>query len=196
MKQWIRSRLSSKANFNSLDEYKGCLEDLLTHEAVLMMDRFPQHGRTTCLEHSMFVSYTGYKICRVLGLDWRSAARGGMLHDLFLYDWHTTKPAKGLHGFTHPLTALENAHEYFDLNDREKDIILKHMWPLTVKPPKYKEAFIIALIDKYWALLETLQLGEDIKLGRLKKRVYDQWEVSARQSHVTNNKILGVEIYE
>lgn len=184
MKKWISSRLSSRANFNSLAEYKECLQGLLDHESVLMMEDFIQHGRTTCLEHSLYVSYTGYKVCRLLGLDWRSAARGGMLHDFFLYDWHTTKPDNGLHGFTHPLTALENAYELFELNDREKDIILKHMWPLTVTPPKYKEALIIALIDKYWALLETLRLGKEIKNGSLKKKLYNQWEVPEKLTHV------------
>ena len=35
----------------------------------------------------------------------------------------------------------------------EKDIILKHMWPVTLfQFPKYKESFIITIVDKLSAL--------------------------------------------
>ena len=43
----------------------------------------------------------------------------------------------------------------FELNEIEQDIILKHMWPLTVKLPKYKESYIITLADKYATYLEN-----------------------------------------
>ena len=35
--------------------------------------------------------------------------------------------------------ALANAEKYFDLTDKEKDMILRHMWPLTPVPPKSRE---------------------------------------------------------
>jgi len=43
----------------------------------------------------------------------------------------------------HPRVALENAIEHFDLNDTEKDIIEKHMWPLTIRLPKTKESLVV-----------------------------------------------------
>lgn len=43
----------------------------------------------------------------------------------------------------------------FSLTDREKNIILRHMWPLTVTPPKYREAYVIVMFDKYCSLMET-----------------------------------------
>ena len=46
-------------------------------------------------------------------------------------------------------------HNLFDLNKKEKDIIIKHMWPLTIIPPRYIESFIITLVDKYCALKES-----------------------------------------
>lgn len=78
--------------------------------------------------------------------------------DFFLYDWHNTKPKSGLHGFTHPRTALDNANERFILNEIEKDIIEKHMWPLTPGLPKYKESYIIVLVDKYCSFMEIMKL--------------------------------------
>ena len=80
-----------------------------------------------------------------------------MLHDLFLYNWRKRENGrKGLHAFTHPRTAYENASKLFKLNDKEKDIILKHMWPVTFALPKYKESYILTLVDKYCALNESI----------------------------------------
>ena len=33
-------------------------------------------------------------------------------------------------------------------------IILKHMWPVTPKFPRYKESFLITYVDKYFACVE------------------------------------------
>lgn len=79
-----------------------------------------------------------------------------MLHDLFLYDWRKKRPdGKNLHAFRHPRIALNNSSKLFNLNKKEQDIILKHMWPLTVVPPKYIESVIISSMDKYSALNES-----------------------------------------
>ena len=74
---------------------------------------------------------------------------------MFLYDWRKREDGrKGHHAFTHSKTAFKNASMVFDLNDKEKDIVLKHMWPVTLRFPKYKESFIITLVDKYFAYVE------------------------------------------
>ncbi len=104
-----------------------------------------------CLRHCLQVSYTSFLVCRALGLDSRSAARGALLHDFFLYDWHGPKPYKGLHGFIHPGVALKNARSRFGLGALEEEIIRHHMWPLTLIPPKSKEAWVVLLVDKYCA---------------------------------------------
>lgn len=69
-------------------EYLDCVWDLLLNPAVRRMNQYVQHGSTTCLRHCLNVSYRSYCACRRLGLNYRSAARAGLLHDLFLYDWH------------------------------------------------------------------------------------------------------------
>ena len=58
--------------------------------------------------------------------------------------------------FKHPKTALKNAQDNFTLNALEKDIIRKHMWPLTPRFPKYKETFIVNIIDKIIATKEFI----------------------------------------
>lgn len=137
-------------------EFISIMDDIINNETVQKMKNFRQHYNSSCFEHCLCVSYYSYLICKKLHLDYKSVARAGMLHDLFLYDWRTRVDGrKGLHAFTHPKTALENSLELFDLNDKEKDIILKHMWPVTIVPPKYLESYIITFVDKHCAISET-----------------------------------------
>jgi uncharacterized protein len=120
------------------------------------MDQFIQHGHTTCKEHCIQVSYIAFEICRSRGWDCRCAARAGLLHDLFLYDWHTHARETGehFHGFTHPRVAMDNAVKYFQVSEKEQNMILRHMWPLTPIPPKYREGYAILYADKLCGLTE------------------------------------------
>ena len=129
------------------------------------MDTFIQHADVSCLEHCLWVAYLSYWICERLNLsvDRRSLIRGALLHDFFLYDWHKKSSRKGLHGFTHPRAALENAERLFPLNGKEKDIILRHMWPLTPVPPRYLESYVVSLSDKFCSLVETLRLRPGLR---------------------------------
>ncbi len=151
-------------------EFDHCLIDIINHESVQKMKYYMQHGEISCLRHCLFVSYLSYRICKKMKLDYRSAARGALLHDLFLYDWHLTKPQEGLHAFVHPTIALRNALALFDLNDREKDIIFNHMWPVTFRLPRYRETFVVLLVDKYCAVMECAEVGYQRILRRLKLR--------------------------
>ena len=175
LKAWIKN-CGASADEAETEEYIDCIYDLLHNEALRSMLRFRQHGDVSCLEHSFYVSYNSYLVCRRLGWDFRSEARGGLLHDFFLYDWHVPSPERkrGRHAFLHPAVALSNAEKYFKLNAKEKDVIKKHMWPLTVIPPSCPEAFIVMLEDKYCAYLETrensrvwLRQGKNILFKRL-----------------------------
>ena len=146
-------------NIEKCTEFNEILSDILSNETVKQMHNYIQHGEISCYTHCYYVAYYTYLICKKLKLDYKSAVRGAMLHDLFLYDWHTTSPAdineKGVHALAHPRTALKNASKIFTLNDTEKDIIRNHMWPVTLKFPKTKEAFIVSCMDKYSATAET-----------------------------------------
>ena len=139
------------------------IADLLQAESVQEMKKYRQHYKTSCFNHCLCVSYYTYLICRKLNLDYISASRAAMLHDLFLYDWRKREnDRKGLHAFTHPKTALENATKLFSLNDKEKDMILKHMWPITFIPPKYIESYILTFVDKHCAISESVRAINDI----------------------------------
>ncbi|BDF32078.1 phosphohydrolase [Lachnospiraceae bacterium] len=140
------------------EEFYDCIKDVARHPVVLRMKLYPHHGNTNCYQHCMNVAYYNYQWCRFLHLDARSAARAGMLHDLFLYDWHTHAARTGdkFHGLTHPDVSYKNASRLYQLNKVEKDIILNHMWPVTFfRFPRTKEGWITTITDKYCGACET-----------------------------------------
>ena len=138
------------------DEYMELISDLLKHDDKLgILKETIHHSDITIYEHVRCVSYISYKICKRLGLDYKAAARAGFLHDLVYYDWHDPDPAHKFHGYRHPGFAVKNAKELTMLTPLEENIIHRHMWPLTPVPPKYKEAWVVTLVDKYCAAKET-----------------------------------------
>ncbi len=137
------------------NEFDDIIKELILNDTVQDMKNYRQHCDTNCFEHCYSAAYYCYKICKKLKLDYKSATRAAMLHDLFLYDWRDPNSHKRWHAFHHPRTAYENAAKLFDINKKEKDIILKHMWPTTIIPPKYLEGYVLTLVDKYCAIEET-----------------------------------------
>ncbi len=131
---------------------------------------YMQHGTVTVYEHSVRVAQMSLTVSRKLGLhvDEASLIRGALLHDYFLYDWHEYDISHRLHGFTHPGCALQNARKDYVLNRVEENIILRHMFPLTIHPPAYRESWIVCLADKYCAVGETLWPLAGRFLGKLR----------------------------
>lgn len=136
----------------------SCLQNVSGVSHIGRMRKFVQHGDTSCLLHSIAVAYYSLKLVNCFGVKCkkRELVRGALLHDYFLYDWHDGVKGRGLHGFTHPSASLQNADRDFILTDTERDIIKKHMFPLTVLPPKTREAWIVCLVDKLCSAYETV----------------------------------------
>ncbi len=138
------------------NNFDNIMSELVNNETVLQMKKYVQHFDTNCYDHCYDVAETMYKITKKFNLDYVSATRAGMLHDLFLYDWHIKEGRKNMHAFRHGKIACENASRIFDLNDKEKDMIEKHMWPCTIALPKSKEGMILTLVDKYCTIKESV----------------------------------------
>ena len=131
---------------------------------------FIQHGDVTVYAHVTSVARASLSFAERLGrvgifVDRASLLRGALLHDYFLYDWHEKDASHKWHGFHHPAAALRNASADFGLSPRERDVIAKHMFPLTLRPPRFRESWIVCLADKWCALEETLavRLGLTLK---------------------------------
>ena len=126
---------------------------------------FIQHGDVTVYAHVMSVALESCRMARRLEragvrVDKASLVRGALLHDYFLYDWHYDGDGSHkLHGFTHPRRALMNALQDFELNEVERNSILRHMFPLTPIPPKYIEGYLVTMADKISATRETFSLA-------------------------------------
>ena len=67
-------------------EYRACVEELLFSSQVQHMKSIRHHPGVSCYEHSVFVSYVAWYLADRWGADARTAARAGLLHDLYLYD--------------------------------------------------------------------------------------------------------------
>lgn len=154
MKNAIFSRINLNDDNDYSLEFNKCIEDLVDLPDILQLDKFYQHINTSRLQHSINVAYYSFVVCKKLNLDYRSAARAGLLHDLFLYDWRTNKQPEGYHAKAHPIVALKNAKKNTTLNEIEADAIVNHMWPLTPTLPKFKESYIVSFVDKYCACCE------------------------------------------
>lgn len=140
-------------------DFTEAIEDIIDDEKIQKMNGIYHHVKdVSCLDHSLFVAYVSFTICKKFRLNAHAAARGGLLHDLYLCNWEETNVKHYKRLFIHPQMALENAST-FDLSKTEKDIIRNHMWPLTItKLPKCKESFIVSFADKICALSEQTGL--------------------------------------
>lgn len=132
--------------------------DILDSDEMQREHGFMQHGHTSCYTHSINVACASLWLAERLRMrvDRRSMVRGALLHDFFLYDWHDPDPSHRMHGFRHPGRALRNAERSFDLNRIERNVIHRHMFPLTPIPPRFKEGMLVCLADKLCAINETL----------------------------------------
>ena len=138
-----------KADINEHIEFYSLVSDIISNETVQEMKKYRQHYNTSTYEHCFNVAYISYKICKKLKLDYVSVARAAMVHDLFLYDWRGGKKAE------------------------EKDIIVKHMWPITLALPKYPESFIVTFVDKFSALQESFMFYNNfLQTKKLYKYAY------------------------
>ena len=148
-------------------------EDVLDSEHMQSLRAFVQHGAVTRYEHCLSVCYLALRIAERyhVEVDKRSMVRGALLHDFFMYDWHDPGNLRLLHGFTHAREALETAIREFELNDIERDVIKKHMFPLNIALPRYKETVIVTLADKISAVLETVHSAKTLRNIRMYKRV-------------------------
>lgn len=113
------------------------------------------HGMSR-MDHSIKVAKSVYNISKKLRLDYESATRAALLHDFF-----TNEELCGKTGFNelvvHPSIALANAREEFSINKIEANAIESHMFPAGLKLPKYKESWVLSLVDKTISTVELLK---------------------------------------
>lgn len=159
MKHVIQPRITVEYVRKNYPQYYSIVEEILTNEEFLKRKNYPHHGEISVFDHSLRVSLRSYLVAEKLKLDYHRAAIGGLLHDFYDKPWQQkpveedSKKEKLLekHGFVHAKQALKNAKFYFpDMVDKKTaNIIIRHMFPLNLTPPRYVESWIVTLADKY-----------------------------------------------
>ena len=134
-------------------EIRAAAPDILRSRNFQSTRSHVQHGNMTVNDHSMNVAKYSIAISEKLHIpcEKRDLIRGALLHDYFLYDWHTPDQVSPT---------------------REKDIIKKHMWPLTISAvPMCREAWIVTMADKWCSLMETFHVhkGHGALIEKLQK---------------------------
>lgn len=133
-------------------EFQDIIQDIINNNNFKELDNELHHGITR-FGHSYRVAKGTYKICRFLNLNYIKATRGALLHDFYLAkDFNLERPSKILS--IHPNVALVNAKNNFEIGDLETNIIKSHMYPLNGVMPKYKESWVVTLIDKGVSMYE------------------------------------------
>lgn len=140
--------------------------EILSSESFNSQDKYMQHGDVSVKQHCICVANTSIALARFLHIKVkeRSLIRGALLHDYFLYDWHLPHEGGRWHGYKHAKVALRNAERDFELNNLEREIIKRHMWPLNLTLlPLTREAWIVNIADTYCSLLETMKIRKGWK---------------------------------
>lgn len=163
-------------NQKHFKEFQTIVGDILEHEEFQKLKDIEHHGNGL-YDHSVAVGYNAYRIAKIFKMDYKAIARGALLHDFFVESWHGQKKEskgvqriKDMHGFSHPKTALVNAQKYFDISEKQADMIVKHMFPLTPIPPRYMGSWVVTAVDKAVATREMI-IESNRPMRRLKKLV-------------------------
>ena len=136
-------------------EYIDIVRDIISNEEFLKL-KFYRHHDNTRLDHCLKVSYNVYKLAKKFNLDYKAAARAGLLHDFFYGDLRYINVIERKYMLNaHPYYAYYNASKIFKLNDKEKNMILSHMFPISYEVPRYKESILLDLVDDLEALKEV-----------------------------------------
>lgn len=145
-------------------EYFEIVSPILRHPEFNKRKTWIHHEDVSLYEHLLIVSYLSYKICKKKGWNYRDAAIGGLLHDFYYNSWQDnileSKPFFQQHGFVHAREAMYNSYKVFPkfMNKRVANIIERHMFPLNIIPPKYKEGWIVSYVDKRVSLNVVLNV--------------------------------------
>ncbi len=144
-------------------EFQEIVKDILDNQKFQKLDSELHHGISR-YGHSLRVARVTYKLSKRLRWNYVSVTRAALLHDFFLDEQ--------LEGYNnaqtwckHPEVALSNAIQYFELTDRQQNAIVSHMFPSCKVMPKYKESWLISLVDKGVSFYEMYRFKAGLVLG-------------------------------
>ncbi len=137
-------------------EFESTVSDIVMNKSFNKINRDMHHGISR-YEHAMRVARQTFMACKFFKMkNIEEITRAALLHDFY-----TDEELEGVSSprklRRHPSLALENSLNNFELNEVQKDIIVNHMFPVTLSIPKHKESFLVSLIDKGVGVYEMLR---------------------------------------
>ena len=150
-------------------EWYRIVRKILKNKEFQKRRLFTHHENESLWTHSIKVSFNSYKFAVKHNINERNCAIAGLLHDFYTRAWQDSieleiledkyrdrfinpkkEKVREMHAFSHPVEALGNSRKYFKkyLNKNIENAIISHMFPLALKLPNCKEAFVITYIDK------------------------------------------------
>ena len=136
-------------------DFTSIAEGIINSEKYQSLKNEDHHGLSR-YDHSLRVARNTYKLSKKMKLDYVSATRAALLHDYFTdEDYRNTKGMKKYS--MHPVIALNNAIREYELNPKEENIIVSHMYPMGKTKPNCKESWLVNGIDTGVAIYECLR---------------------------------------
>lgn len=139
-------------------EFNDIISDILKNEEIIGL-RYEYHHGISRLDHSLNVARLTFNMCKLFKIEKiEEVTRAALLHDFY-------KTGEDSSFRRHPTTAVNNAKRVFNVNDMQADIIYNHMFPATLRIPKYKETWIVTTADKLVAINECTRYKLPIQIG-------------------------------
>ena len=151
-------------------DFTRMTEDILSHPLFQAMRRQPHHGPGhSAYDHSVSTARCAFRMAQWAHMREdrvQAVTRAALLHDFFGYDWRSERHRRYLdrysgwqrvrhwHPFIHGAHAANRADRVFGLDQRQRDAITSHMFPLAPFP-RNSEAWVLTLADKLVASREV-----------------------------------------
>ncbi|MBQ7307228.1 MAG: HD domain-containing protein [Clostridia bacterium] len=148
------------------------VKDIIRTEEFKQMKNYQHHIKGNLFNHSLKVAYLCYKHHKKkkLKIDIVEFVQAALLHDYYLYNLHGDNQKHRFHWFKHPRIALNNAIKKYPLTKTQQDMILHHMFPVTIIPPKTKEGWLICYYDKVAAVHDRFGKRNNKKDKKCKRK--------------------------
>lgn len=144
-------------------EFDSIVCDITNHPKFILLKQELHHGISR-YDHSLRVAKMTYLFAKKFHFDYERATRAALLHDFYLNeetDCFSSKKTLVLH----PFIALHNSKQSFDIDKKQENMIVSHMFPLSKKFPKYKESWMISFADKCVAIHEMTRYKVSLMMG-------------------------------
>lgn len=145
------------------EEFNLIIKDIIDKNEFKELDQELHHGISR-YGHSLRVAKSTYKIAKKMGWDYKTVTRAALLHDFF---WnHQVEEMNHLKTWcNHPMLAVENAKKYFEISEKQENIIASHMFPSCKVLPRYKESWLVSIVDKGVSFYEMYRFKASLLIG-------------------------------